>query len=211
MNPKVILKSLETDDLPLIAQVHMDSFPDSALTKLGLAVVERYYLWQVTGPHQKVRATGAFVADECAGFSFSGVFNGSTYGFIHQNRTLLIKSVLRHPRLFLSSLFLKRLSEGIRLLARFGGKKPASKGSASRTVPNYGILSIAVSPHFQKLGIGQLLMLDAEEEALKYGCREICLTVHPANKKAVRFYEHQNWQKFRTSDLWNGAMRKILK
>ena len=211
MNPKVILKSLKTDDLPLIARVHIDSFPDSALSKLGSQVVELYYLWQMTGPHQKVRATGAFVANECAGFSFSGIFHGSTSGFIRQNKSALVKSVVRNPRLLFNSLYLKRLSEGIRLLARIGRKKPESQIAGIRPAPKYGILSIAVSPHFQKLGIGHLLMLDAEEEALKYGCSEICLTVHPANQKAVRFYEHQNWQKFTTTDLWSGAMMKNLR
>ena len=211
MDPEVILKNLELEDLPLIARVHIDSFPDSALTKLGPAIVELYYLWQLTGPHEKVQATGAFVAGDCAGFSFSGIFNGSTSGFIHQNKAFLIKAVLRHPQLLLNPLFLKRLSEGVRLLARFGKKKPASIGSEPRPALNYGILSIAVSPQFQKLGIGQLLMLDAENEALKYGCREICLTVHPGNKKAVRFYERQDWQKFGPNDLWSGAMTKTLK
>ena len=211
MNPDVTLKRMEVKDLPSIARVHIDSFPDSALTKLGPAIVESYYLWQLTGPHQKVKATEASVADECAGFSFSGIFNGSTSGFIHQNKTLLIKAVLRHPRLFFNPLFLKRLSEGVRLLARFVRKKPASNAVEPRTTPNYGILSIAVSPRFQKLGIGQLLMLDAEDEALKYGCREICLTVHPGNTQAVRFYENQNWQRFTPSNLWDGAMIKTLR
>ncbi|MGB7208349.1 MAG: GNAT family N-acetyltransferase [Pyrinomonadaceae bacterium] len=211
MNPEVILKHLKVKDLPLIAQVHIDSFPDSALTKLGPAVVERYYLWQLTGPHKKVWATGAFVTDECAGFSFSGIFNGSTSGFIYRYKASLIKAVLSRPQLFFNPLFLKRLGEGVRLLTRFSRKKPASTAATSSRTPNYGILSIAVAPQFQKLGIGQLLMFDAEDEALKYGCREICLTVHPGNVKAVRFYESHNWQRFAPSNLWNGAMVKTLR
>ena len=211
MSPETILKNLEPKDLPLIARVHIDSFPDSALTKLGSAIVERYYLWQLTGPHKKVHATGAFVTGDCAGFSFSGIFNASTSGFIHQNKAFLIKAVLRHPKLLLNPLFLKRLKEGVRLMVRFGKIRRVSIGSEPRPRLDYGILSIAVSPQFQKLGIGQILMLDAESEALKYGCREICLTVHPGNKKAVRFYERQDWQKFGTSDFWGGAMTKTLK
>ncbi|NOT49401.1 MAG: GNAT family N-acetyltransferase [Acidobacteria bacterium] len=210
MKPEIVLRTLDKNDLPQVARVHIDAFPDSALTKLGPTVVEQYYLWQLTGPHKKVRATGAFVADECSGFSFSGIFNGSTSGFLHKNRLLLIRRVLKHPNLFVNSSFLKRLGEGVRLLARVSRKKPGSK-LPERAKLKYGILSIAVSPHFQQLGIGQLLMHDAEKEALKYGYREICLTVHPANTKAVRFYERQNWQQFRTNELWNGAMTKILR
>jgi GNAT superfamily N-acetyltransferase len=181
------------------------------LTKLGPEVVEKYYVWQLTGPHEKVRAAGAFVEGECAGFSFSGVFAGSTSGFIHKNRRLLAWAVLSHPSLLLSSQFLKRMSEGVRLLFRFVKKRPTTEPIESVTAPNYGILSIAVLPRFQKLGVGRLLMLDAEEQAIRYGRREICLTVHPANEKAVRFYEKQNWQKLFVKDLWSGAMTKILK
>lgn len=211
MNPKVILKSLETRDLPIIARVHMDSFPDSALTKLGRAIVELYYLWQLTGPHKKVHAAGAFVAGECAGFSFSGIFNGSTSGFVRRYKLSLFGAVLRHPRLLFSSLFRSRLGEGVRLLTHIARKQKTLNATESTSTPNYGVLSIAVDPKFQKLGIGQLLMLDAEEEALRYGCREICLTVHPDNTKAVRFYERQNWQRFAPGDLWNGAMTKTLR
>ena len=211
MDREVILKHLEVEDLPLIARVHIDSFPDSALTKLGPEVVELYYLWQLTGPHKKVWATGAFVADECVGFSFSGIFNGSTSGFIHKYKASLIKAVLSRPQLVFNLLFLKRLSEGVRLMTRFSRKKPPSNAAESSSTLNYGILSIAVAPQFQKLRIGRLLMLDAEDEALKYGCREICLTVHPGNIKAVQFYESQNWQRFAPSNLWNGAMIKSLR
>ena len=211
MKSEVVLRALEKKDLRQVALVHIGAFPDSALTKLGPNVVEQFYLWQLTGPHKKVRATGAFVTDECAGFSFSGIFNGSTSGFLRQNRMLLIRGVLKHPTLLLDSLFLKRLKEGVKLLSRFARERPVSEVPVARTNLNYGILSIAVSPHFHKLGIGKSLMLDAEKEALNYGCREICLTVHPANMKAVRFYEGQNWQQLKTGDLWHGAMTKVLK
>ena len=99
MSPEVILRPIKVDDLPLIARVHIDSFPESALTRLGPAVVERYYHWQLTGPHKKVWATGAFVADKCAGFSFCGVFNGSTSGFVNEHKVCLIRSVLVRPQL----------------------------------------------------------------------------------------------------------------
>lgn len=212
MDPEVILLAVRMEDLALIARVHVDSFPESALTKLGPSIVERYYHWQLTGPHEKVRATAAFVGDECAGFSFSGIFNGSTSGFVKRYRVALARAVLRRPQLVFNDLFLARLREGVRLLTRFSSKRKTAETAAQpQSIPNYGILSIAVAPRFQKLGVGQLLMLDAESEALKYGCREICLTVHPKNKKAVRFYERQNWRKLIRADFWNGAMTKTLR
>lgn len=211
MSPEVVLRRIVRGDLPEIARVHMDSFPDSALTKLGEKTVEFYYDWQLAGTHEKVRATVALVGNKCAGFSFSGIFRGSTSGFVNRYKLHLVLAVLRHPRLIFDGLFFRRLLEGVRLIARLAQKRNATpKVRKAGSVPSYGILSIAVAPQFQKLGIGRRLMLDAEEEAKKYGSGEICLTVHPDNKKAVRFYERQNWKKFTTADLWSGAMIKTL-
>ena len=209
MKQEVVLKKLEPEDLLKVVRVHIGSFPESALTKLGSQIVRRYYLWQLTGPHKKVRATGAFIGDDCAGFSFSGIFNGSTSGFLRQNKKFLIKEVLLHPWLIVNPLFMKRLGEGVKILRRKPEKPPPTVAPVEQ-FPDYGILSIAVSDKYQKSGIGQLLMLDAEQEALKCGYNQICLTVHPGNTKAVRFYEKQNWQKFYQGDSWNGAMIKNL-
>lgn len=119
---KVILKKITKDNLVEVAQVHMDSFSESALTKLGSAIVQRYYLWQLTGPHKNVHAVGAFVDDKCAGFSFSGVFDGSTSGFLKQNKSFLIKQVLLRPWLIFNPLFFRRLIYGLQILRRFSKK-----------------------------------------------------------------------------------------
>ena len=212
MSNEITLRKLEPADLPQVVSVHLDSFPDSALTRLGAEVVRLYYLWQLDGPHEKVQATGAFAGNDCVGFSFSGIFNGSTSGFIHQNKTALIVNSLMRPWLIFNPLFFTRVREGVKLLRRFNKKKSVSiDGDKKPKHKIYGILSIAVAGNCQKAGIGQMLMRDAEEEAVKYGYESICLTVHPDNKTAVKFYEKQNWQRFRQSDLWDGAMIKLLK
>jgi ribosomal protein S18 acetylase RimI-like enzyme len=209
MKPEIVLRKIEIDDLPKITAVHLDSFPESALTKLGAAIVERYYLWQLTGPHEKVRAVGAFVGNECAGFSFGGVFNGSTSGFIRQNQSFLIREVLLHPWLLSDPLFLKRVREGFQMLRRPRRKKAAS--APPKIAPaSFGILSIAVAENYQKLGIGQRLMLDAEREAARCAYKQMDLSVHPTNRKAVRFYEKLGWKKFPPGENWKGVMIKSL-
>ncbi|MEQ1761673.1 MAG: GNAT family N-acetyltransferase [Pyrinomonadaceae bacterium] len=211
MKANVILKKLEPADLPKIAAVHMSSFPDSALTKLGASIVERYYLWHLTGPHKRVVATGAFIGDECVGFSFSGIFNGSVSGFIKKNKISLIKGVLMNPQHMLDPIYLGRIRTGVKLLRRFSARNPiASCRHKSETV-HYGIVSIAVSRDHQKEGIGQILILDAQEQAIKFGHQMICLTVNPENEQAIRFYEKQNWQKMLQNGLWKGAMIKDLR
>jgi ribosomal protein S18 acetylase RimI-like enzyme len=212
MNSEIVLRKLELADLPQVAQVHINSFPDSALTKLGAPIVERYYLWQLTGPHEKVWATGAFVAGDCAGFSFGGIFNGSTGGFVRQNKAFLIKETLRQPQLLFNRSFLQRVQMGIKSLRRLSRKKSASTNEVRLPqISSFGILSIGVSERYQKLGIGKLLMLDAEKEAVRCGYKQMDLSVHPTNEKAVGFYEKQNWQRFPSNDFWKGVMIKPLK
>ena len=62
-NKNKLYRSLELKDLQSIAILHQKAFQDSALTKLGLEPVRRYYEWQLTGPHD-CYAIGAFSADD---------------------------------------------------------------------------------------------------------------------------------------------------
>jgi ribosomal protein S18 acetylase RimI-like enzyme len=207
---EIILKEINENDLPQIVAVHRRSFPDSALTKLGGEIVRRYYLWQLTGPHKKVRAVGAFLDDACAGFSFSGEFSGSTSGFIGRNRNYLIREVALHPWLIFNPLFRRRIYSGLRILKNFSRKKNDGDGPDRKREKSYGILSIAVAPEFQKLGVGQLLMRDAEHEAVKCGYERMHLTVSPENERAIRFYRKLDWEKLSRNGDWTGSMYKRL-
>lgn len=210
-SPEVILKEITKEDLLKVAKVHINSFPESALTQLGTEIIQRYYLWQLIGPHEKVRAVGAFLDEDCAGFCFSGVFNGSISGFIDYNKSFLIKEVLTHPWLLTNPLFRERLYSGVKLLKNFMKKEQSSKPAVKEDEPeSYGILSIAVSTNHQKMGVGKILMLDAENEAVKCGYQRMHLSVNPDNKQATRFYENLNWQKSTQDNLWKGFMIKPL-
>lgn len=212
MTDEIVLRKIELRDLPQVARVHKSSFPESALTKLGLQIIEQYYEWQLTGPHPKVWAIAAFDGETCAGFSFSGLFKDSTSGFVYTNKTFLIKEVLRHPWLLSNPLFLDRLRIGITLLRKWNKRQvktlPIAPDSA---LHSFGILSLAVSNEYQNFGIGKLLLLDAEREAVRCGFRQMDLTVHPSNTKAIKFYERLGWQKTFQGDAWKGVMVKLLK
>lgn len=205
---KVELKPLASENIVEISRIHLEAFPDSSWSKLGARVVENYYLWQLEGPHRIVAATGAYIEGECAGFCFSGIFNGSTSGFIKRNRFMLIKKTLFRPWLIFDANFLLRLSEGVRLLRRFSAKKQSQQRSPQQKIKSFGILSIAVSPRYRNLGIGKKLMNSAEQSAVKCGYEQMHLTVNPANHTAINFYERLDWEKSLNGDLWQGLMRK---
>jgi ribosomal protein S18 acetylase RimI-like enzyme len=207
-----MLRQLDRNDISEIARIHRMAFPESAWTKLGGRIVEEYYLWHLLGPHPIVRAAGAFLAGECAGFCISGIFQGSTSGFLSKNRNLLMTRLALRPWLVIDPVFVDKLRSGVNILRRF--KKMQQDKAVRRSVPNvdsFGILSIAVDPGRQGLGIGQILMNDAEEAAIEQNFSKMDLTVNPGNHSAIRFYEKLGWAKSYRNDVWTGVMIKKLK
>ncbi len=210
MSDDIVIRNLEVKDLPGVAAIHIVAFPDSALTMLGIEAVRRYYEWQLTGPHEAI-PLGAFTNAELMGFCFGGVFRGAMSGFLHKNHIFLTGRVLTHPWLVTNSIFRERLAAGVRILKRLGRPKASVPPSKNQIGKSFGILSIAVHPRCQGLGVGKLLMKESEEVACQRGFREMDLTVHPDNHQAFRFYESLDWEKISNNGVWNGGMRKFLR
>lgn len=205
-------RNLETYNLPAVAELHAAAFPDSALTMLGAECLRRYYEWQLVGPHD-VLALGAFVDTELCGFCFGGTFRGATAGFLNRNRAYLSWRVLTHPWLATNPLFRDRLASGTRILKRIAlqrSPKPKAAQAAFGAVKSFGILSIAVHPERQGLGLGRLLMKESEDAARRHGFNEMDLTVQTDNHQAIRFYESLDWKKVHREGAWRGKMRKAL-
>ena len=206
LTPVISTKDLTQTDLEGIARIHIESFADSAWTKLGFQVVKQYYDWQLTGPHPHVLAKGVYLDGEFVGFCIAGVFKGSTMGFIWNNRFLLAGKIILKPWLLLGATFRQSFLSGYRLLKKYS----PDKLTKSREAKSFGILALATHPKYQSYGIGRLLMQEAEKEAFSTGFKKMHLTVNPANTKAVNFYAKQNWEKVLVDNRWKGAMKKTL-
>ena len=206
---KVVIRELQVADLPQVAAVHLMAFPESALTMLGTEAVRRYYEWQLVGPHDVV-ALSALLDSELVGFCFGGIFRGAMSGFVRKNRGFLIGHVLAHPYLVRNPIFRDRLAAGARVLKSHGKTQAPSPRPPSQSLNYFGILAIAVHPGRQGLGIGKLLMAEAEDAARRQGFQEMGLTVNPGNHQAVEFYERLNWIRFSKDSAWTGHMKKSL-
>jgi ribosomal protein S18 acetylase RimI-like enzyme len=205
------IRTLTERDLQEVAGIHVAAFPDSVLTKLGRESTRRYYEWQLIGPHDAV-ALGVFCDNNLAGFCFGGVFRGAMSGFLHRNKVFLLVRVITHPWLAMNPVFLDRLNLSMSILkprrsAEIRKQAPSLKGE---TIRPFGILSIAVHPRRQGLGVGKMLMVKCEAIAGLRGFHQMGLTVHPANHEAVRFYERLGWERVITVSTWTGSMRKHL-
>lgn len=145
------------------------------------------------------------------GFVHPGVFSASTSGFLATNRTLLLVRLAIRPWLVLYPVFLGKLRSGKDILKRFHAKKPEQRRTATvKPVDSFGILAIAVDPDRQGLGVGQILMDDAERAAVEHNFLKMDLTANPANQGAIRFYEKLNWTRVQQNGAWKGVMIKEL-
>jgi ribosomal protein S18 acetylase RimI-like enzyme len=207
------VRLLTLADLPAVAHIHRAAFPESALSRIGLGAIRRYYAWQMTGPHHSV-AFGACAGGELAGFCFGGVYNGAVTGFLRQNRLYLLLVVALRPWLLTDPFFRERIIQAarilrIRLIPKWLRRKRKASWPARPSIQpeaSFGILSIAVHPAHRGSGIGSQLMAEAERIALASGFTRMDLTVHTSNAQAIRFYEKQGWEK----DLWNGEWRGVM-
>ncbi len=204
-----LIKSLDIDDLSAVASVHLGAFPDRALTLLGAEAVRRYYKWQLQGPHE-IAALGAFLDGGLVGFCLGGVFREALPGFLRKNQWFLLWCVLTHPCLLMHRVLREKLVLGISILRRFGRPGKALAQQKGHLKESFGILSIAVHPQFQGMGVGRLLVKEAEKIAAEQGFSEIRLSVHRENERAVCFYKRLGWEEVLINDVWDGYMIKRL-
>jgi len=210
------IRPLNTDDLSAVVYVHQAAFPDAALTALGKVATRRYCEWQLLGSHGVV-LLGAFLKGELVGFCFGGTFHDWMSSFLRKNWMYLGWRMLTHPWLLTNPIFRERLVRGMFMLnspwllinpffrRRSVDDVPMFKqlgepitSVAPTDIPRknyFGILSIAVHPQYQSLGIGKTLMKEIETIANQRGFQKMRLTVHPENKQAICFYEQLGWEK----------------
>lgn len=206
---KIEIQTLGKEHLRQISRIHAAAFPDGIWTKLGDTVVRRFYLWHLEGPHEAAEMIGAFTGGNCAGFILTGVFNGSTTGFIKKNRGLLMQKIILRPHLAFDEVFRERFGRGFKLFRRTFQKTPLKKAAGEKQ-KSYGFLSMGVLPEFRNLGIGTALMRKAEERAAERGYGTAHFTVNPANAGAIRIYEKLGWQKSLDNGDWKGIMKKNI-
>jgi ribosomal protein S18 acetylase RimI-like enzyme len=202
------IESLDLKDINQVADIHMKAFKDSALTRLGYRPVIAYYKYLLSFRNDNYNI-GCFDKDKkLLGFSFSGRYSGSLTGFLIVHRSYLIIWFLLHPWKIFNPLIYDRIRMALSILTR---SYRASIIDQDLKVKSFGILSIAVDPEKQGLGIGKKIMKAIEGNAHSQDFQQLHLTVHPNNTKAVSFYEENGWKRCPTfQGIWTGYMVKPL-
>jgi len=217
--PEFIIRRIRSDDLDAIARVHKASFDDRALTQLGRGVLKRYYQWLLTGFSEIHPICAVTQTGDLAGFCFAGVYAGSFSGFLRENKWYLVASILIRPWLLFNPVVRDQVALALKTLKSLLFSKSQKKNTyltqKSATIKNnapksFGILSIAVSPGFQRQGLGELLAREVENWAANNAYDQLHLSVHPDNVPAVKFYEKLGWEKNLSNGGWDGKMYKKL-
>jgi ribosomal-protein-alanine N-acetyltransferase len=67
------------------------------------------------------------------------------------------------------------------------------------------VVTLDVAPSFRRRGVGRALMVEAEEQARRAGCRAMLLHVFAGNLAAMRFYESMGFLRSRRVEAFYGA------
>ena len=67
------LRMITPADIDQVADIHLASFHDGALSQLGKDVVQRYYHWLLTGFTEIIPLCAISPSHQLAGFCFAGL------------------------------------------------------------------------------------------------------------------------------------------
>lgn len=200
--------SLSTRDIVAMNKLHIEAFPDRALSLLGESAISSYYQILLDHPKFCLRI-GAFDGARLVGFLVGGEMNGITPTFVRKNLTRLALHVITHPWLLAKPIVRSRIRMTVKMLRKWKPRTQPQPRKSVRSLKTFSILVIAVDPTAQCKGVGKQLMQRAEQVAAEHGYDRMHLSVDVNNTNAIGFYEHLNWKRHHP-EKWCGGMIKPL-
>lgn len=177
---------LKNEDLPKIADLHIEALNGDFLTLLGKNFLTQLYKPLINNKDfdgfyvEKDSQTAGFILGTRASKSlFKTALTSNLFGLL----TSLFISLIKNP------LLLKNTFETILYTKKDQG-------------PDAELVIIAISKKFQNQGIGKKLISKLEEKFKQKKIKQYKLTVH-AQKPAVKFYESLKFKKIGNFTLYN--------
>ena len=198
------IRPIVVAELPAVARLYLEAFPNSVRSRLGAAAVVKYLERQLT-LRPTVCALGAERGGELLGFGFGGIYGEEVGGFIVNNLPLVAARLLARPWL------VTELELRGRLLWKWRAWR-APKRPAEPAARLYEVFSLAVKAGARNTGIGKALMAQQEVFALAQDCAAIRLMTPTYDPNTLAFYERIGFQKqLEPAGTWTGQMLKPLK
>lgn len=186
-------------DIEGVAKCHINSFPTSVSSKMGLqfcrkmmewfVVSERGLLFHIVDSNKKIVGYVSLLRTDSK--NLPGSFTCITqYAF-----KTIIWSLLRRPWLLMSPVFREK-SVVIHSINKYVfKKKPKTKSveEDKKFLPRIGIVGIGVMPEFQGKGYGSALIHQAKNYALNSRYGQLSLSVRRENLKAIKSYKRNGF------------------
>ena len=184
------VEAMNRTDLQGVVDIHMRAYQGFVNALWGRRYAEKFLEWYRT-------------EDDCIALvsrSSSGEIQGYVVGMslsrrpawkVYQ-RSLVIGSAIRRPWVLCHPLFLKKIFARLRVTIERSGpdKTIGADASLNRVV---GLVSIAVHPIHQGLGVGKALLREFEIVSAVMGFDAMRLFVSRDNEQALRAYESSGW------------------
>jgi ribosomal protein S18 acetylase RimI-like enzyme len=210
----MIRDSLNTK-LLCLALCHIDAFPNSLSSKMGLKYLEKMLSWYLESPNGLLfhNEENHIVKGYCGGIIVDGTLvvgsasSMTQHSFWAGAQALTLRPwLLFHPELLRKYKFVFR-NLGYRFISP---KKDLKISKRQEHDPYTGLVVIGVDPKFQGQGIGQILLKEFEGRTRKMGFKRMKLTVKADNEQAIGAYEKSGWEIY-SNDGKSVGMQKILK
>jgi ribosomal protein S18 acetylase RimI-like enzyme len=174
-------------DLNAIAELHVQSYENHFLPKLGVKLLAKYY-------KEFIDDKNIFLVyvDEKSN-AISGLILGTPASALSRNRFIKNNIIYLSLQIFLLCIKLDK-DTWMRLLIflkSFFFKEDTNKYSLTNDKSDFSaisLLSICVASKYKGKGISKLLIENFEQRLIKSGYEGYMLTVHKTNERANRFY-----------------------
>ena len=171
------VKQITNSDIKDVVNIHIMSFENFFLTSLGKKFLTVYY--NCVRKDSNGLLLGCYQDDVLIGFCAACLYSK---GF---NAKLISHNFLKFLWVGLQILFTKPKSL-IRLFKNLTKKDPNINDNGDYSE----LLSIAVNPNKQGLGVGQKLLNRLEQDLVAKSCSKLSLTTdYHNNEKTIHFYE----------------------
>jgi ribosomal protein S18 acetylase RimI-like enzyme len=195
-----MIKDSTNTDLLNIAKCHIDAFPDSFSSKLGLKYCVKMFDWYLSTDKAFLFhiEKDSKIVGYCGGIINDGTLStGSSSAMMQHAFGVAITSLIKRPWLLFHNEILPNYSLIIKnILTKLNLKKTKKQKSnqINKKEPVIGLVVIGVNTLFQGKGYGSMLLSKFEQKAKSYNIHNISLTVKSSNKKAIKSYKLNGWE-----------------
>ena len=186
--------NIDKSYLSKAAKCHIDSFPDSFSSKLGLRYCKKYLSWFLTSNERflfGVKENNDIVCYLGASLGYGSTSKIIQFSFLH-----LLISIFTKPYLITNKKIFKNVALIKKNIFAKISKLFLKKNfiDSLEKIDSIGLVVIGVHPNYRKQEFGKSLMDEFDRRCVSMGYRIAHLSVKKENSAACKFYAKNGWE-----------------